>query len=193
MGNMDVFVAVKSRHSVRSYLPDPVPKATLDRIIEAARLSPSAMNRQPWHFIVVTEKEKRKVLSSGHFAHFLEEAPVVIVGCGDKDASPKWYAVDTTIAMQTMVLVATGEGFGTCWIGSFDADEVRALLGIPPSYAIIALLALGYPNEKPSLVGMIRSQILRRRGTASIASSETFGNKYERSAPPPDQADAKAQ
>ncbi|HPC27687.1 MAG TPA: nitroreductase family protein, partial [Candidatus Methanomethylicus sp.] len=83
MSNMDVFVAVKSRRSVRSYLPDPVPKEKLDRILESARLSPSAMNRQPWHFVVVTDSVKRKALSSGHFAHFLEEAPVVIVGCGD--------------------------------------------------------------------------------------------------------------
>ncbi len=185
MSNMDVFVAVKSRRSVRSYLPDAVPKDKLDRILEAARLSPSAMNRQPWHFVVVTDKETRKALSSGHFAHFIEEAPVVIVGCADKDASPKWCVVDTTIAMQTMVLVATGEGLGTCWIGSFKEDEVKSLLGIPPSYAVIALITVGYPNEKPSLTGTVRSMIFRRRRLESIASYETFGNAYKCASPSP--------
>jgi len=183
MGNMDVFVAVKSRRSVRSYLPDPVPKEKLDRILESARLSPSAMNRQPWHFVVVTDSAKRKALSGGHFAHFLEEAPVVIVGCGDKDASPKWYAVDTAIAMQTMVLVATGEGLGTCWIGSFNEGDVKAALGIPPSYVVVALLAIGYPHDKPSLTGTVRSVLFRRRGMESIASYETFGNGYKGDAP----------
>jgi nitroreductase len=180
---MDVFVAVKSRHSVRSYLPDPVPKVKLDSILESAPLSPSAMNRQPWHFVAVTDSAKRKVLSSGHFAHLLEEAPVVIVGCGGKDASPKWYAVDTAIAMQTTVLVATGEGLGTCWIGSFNEGDVKAALGIPPSYAVVALLAIGYPHDKPSLTGTVRSMLIRRRGMESIASYEIFGNGYNVEAP----------
>ncbi len=182
MGNMDVFVAVKSRRSVSSYLPDPVPKEKLDRILESARLSPSAMNRQPWHFVVVTDSAKRKALSSDPFAHFLEEAPVVIIRCGDKDASPKWYAVDAAIAVQTMVL-ATGEGLGTCWIGSFNEGDVKALLGIPPSYAVVALLAIGYPHERSSLTGTVRSVLFRRRGMESVASHETFRNGYSSDMP----------
>ncbi len=185
---MDVFDAVKSRHSVRSYLQDPLPKEKLDRILEAARLSPSAMNRQPWHFIVVTDKEKRKALSKGNFAHFLEDAPVVIVGCADKDASLKWHVVDTTIALQTMVLVATGEGLGTCWIGSFNQGDVKALLRIPPNFDVVALLAVGYPCEKPSLTGTVSSFIFRRKKLGSIASSDSFENRYEGSAPSSSQA-----
>lgn len=185
---MDVFEAVKSRRSVRSYLPDPVPKEKLDRILEAARLSPSAMNRQPWHFIVVTDKEKRKSLSAGNFAHFLEDAPLVIVGCADRDASLKWRVVDTTIAMQTMVIAATSEGLGTCWIGSFNQEKVKGLLGVPPNFEVVALLAVGYAREGPSLTGSVRSLIVRRKSIGGITSSETFGRVYGSDTPPPSQA-----
>ncbi len=85
--------------------------------------------------------------------------------------------------MQTMVLVATDEGLGTCWIGSFNEGDVKALLGIPPSYAVVALLAIGYPHDKPSLTGTVRSMLLRRRGMESIASYEIFGNGYKSDAP----------
>lgn len=70
------------------------------KILEAARLAPSAANIQPWHFIVVTNPEtRRKIAKGGRFAGFLSEAPVVIVGCGDRKASPRWHIVDTAIAM----------------------------------------------------------------------------------------------
>lgn len=82
---MEVFEAIRKRHSVRAYLPNRVPKDKLEKILEAARLAPSAGNIQPWHFIVVMNTRKRKKLSEGgRFAKFLSESPVVIVGCGDK-------------------------------------------------------------------------------------------------------------
>ena len=99
-------------------------------ILEAGRLAPSAGNIQPWHFIVVRDVEKRKRLSKARWAKFLAEAPVVIVGCGDQRASPRWFHVGVAIAMQNMVLATTGEGLGTCWVGSFN-EEVRELLKIP--------------------------------------------------------------
>jgi nitroreductase len=111
---MDVFEAVQKRRSVRAYESTPIPKEKLEKILEAARLAPSAGNIQPWHFIIVTELEKRQKLAQAQapFAKFLKEAPVVIVGCGDQKASPGWFMVDVAIAMQNMVLTATGEGLG---------------------------------------------------------------------------------
>jgi nitroreductase len=93
---MDVFEAIQKRKSVRSYESTPVPKETLAKLLEAARIAPSANNTQPWHFIIVTNSEKRKELSKGTYAKFLANVPVVIVACGDMKASPDWYAVDTS-------------------------------------------------------------------------------------------------
>ena len=134
---MEVFEAIQKRHSVRSYLPDKIPSEKMAKILEAGRLAPSAGNIQPWHFIIFTDQQKRKKLSKGRYAKFLVESPIVLVGCGDKKASPNWYAVDTTIAMQNMVLTATSEGLATCWIGSFNERQVKKLLNIPERFRVI--------------------------------------------------------
>jgi len=173
---MDVFKAIQERHSIRKYLPDPIPPNKLKRILEAARLAPSAANIQPWHFIVVSDRQKREALSKGGmFARFLSDSPVVIVGCGDRKAS-RWYIVDTTIAMQNMVIAAMAEGLGTCWVGSFDEGEVKKLLRIPEAFGIVALLALGIPNEGRDLLATVLHYLRRRKQLNEIASMEEFGN-----------------
>ncbi|MEN3049702.1 MAG: nitroreductase family protein [Candidatus Methanosuratincola petrocarbonis] len=173
---MEVFEAILRRRSVRSYLPDPIPQEKLDRILEAGRLSPSAMNKQPWHFIVVTDPKKREELAHGKFAWMLKESPIVIVGCGDREASPKWYKVDTAIALQTMVIEATGEELGTCWVGSFDEPRVKEILKIPDKYEVIAMLAVGYPKDGFSLTGTITSIFRNKKKTGEIVSYEEYGN-----------------
>ena len=125
---MDVFEAVQERRSIRAYEDKPVEREKLEKILEAGRLAPSARNTEPWHFIAVTDKEKRKTLSKGKFAKFLTQAPLVIVACGDKKASPDWYAIDVSLAVENMVLTAVSEGLGTCCVGSFDEKEVRKRL-----------------------------------------------------------------
>jgi nitroreductase len=172
----EVFDAIRKRHSVRAYLPDEVPKEKIQRILEAARLAPSAGNAQPWHFIVVKDQQKRKMLSKGRFAKFLVESPVVIVGCGDRKASPNWYAVDTTIAMQNMVLTATSEGLGTCWIGSFNENQVKKLLSIPERFKVIALIAIGYRREKLDLGAKVLHFFRKKKKLGKIASLNEFGN-----------------
>ncbi len=125
---MDTFDAIISRKSVRSYEATPVPKEKLKKILEAARLAPSANRVQPWHFIIVTDAEKRRMLSKGKFAKFLIEVPAVIVACGDTRAAPEWFAVDVSIATENLVLAATNEGLSTCWVGSFNEEEIKTLL-----------------------------------------------------------------
>ncbi|MEM2465478.1 MAG: nitroreductase family protein [Candidatus Bathyarchaeia archaeon] len=174
---MDVFEAIQKRRSARAYEPAPVPGEILEKILEAARLAPSAGNIQPWHFIVVTDAEKRKRLAEAPFAGFLKEAPVVIVGCGDQGASPKWFMVDVAIAMQNIVLAATAEGLGTCLVGSFNEDKIRDLLKIPSNYRVVALLALGYPREKIDIQGKILHLIRRRKSLKEIVSFEEFGRE----------------
>jgi len=99
---MDVLEAIQKRRSIRAYLDKMVSEDKIEKILEAARLAPSAGNIEPWHFIVVTDAEKRKALSKGIFARFISEAPVVIVACGDKKASADWYAVDTSLAVENI-------------------------------------------------------------------------------------------
>ena len=172
---MEVFDAIQRRKSVRTYAPAPLPIELVEKILEAARLAPSAMNVQPWYFIVVTDPGKRKRISkSGRFAGFLKESPVVIVGCGDKKASPKWHIVDVSIAMQNIVLAATAEGLGTCWVGSFDEELVKELLKIPEQFKVVALLAIGHPRKKTDLMAKIVKLIRPKKSLNKIVGFEEY-------------------
>jgi nitroreductase len=170
---MELEATIKNRRSVRSYTDEPVSDEALVKVLEAGRLAPSANNRQPWHFIVVKDPHKRKILSEGKYAKFLTSCPVVIVGCGDKVKSEKWHAIDTTIALENMVLQATSQGLGTCWIGSFNGEDVRKALNVPDNFSVIAMLAVGHPKDTP-----VRDAILgrsSRRALDEIVSWEEFG------------------
>jgi nitroreductase len=174
---LDVFEAIQRRKSTRLYDTTPVPKETIEKLLEAARLSPSAKNIQPWHFIVVTNNEKRKALSKGLFAKFLGEVPAVIVLCGDEKASPDWYVVDVALAGENMVLTATSEGLGTCWVGSFEEKSVKEQLEIPDQMRVVALLAIGYAKEKEGIKRKILNLVQRRKSLVEIASWEMYGRK----------------
>ncbi|MGQ9588219.1 MAG: nitroreductase family protein [Thermoplasmata archaeon] len=167
--------AIQKRVSVRSYDSRPIPDEVLNRVLESARIAPSAMNYQPWHFIVVKDAEKRKILSEGRYAKFLTQSPVVIVGCSNQKKSPKWAVVDVTIALQNMVLAATGEGLGTCWIGSFDEDRVKDALKVPEDYAVVAMLSMGYPKDKETFARPPRAK--SRKALEDIVSYEEFGKR----------------
>jgi len=175
---MEVFESIEKRRSIRNYEPTAVPKEKLEKILEAARLAPSASNFQPRHFIVVTDAERREALSTGMFAGFLKKAPVLIVACGDDKKAPKWYAIDVAIAVENMVLAATGEGLGTCWIGSFDENKVRNVLKIPENLRVIVLLAVGYPSGKESLASKALRLVRKRKSLDEIVSLEEYGQAY---------------
>jgi len=175
---MDVFEAIQKRKSVRAYDSKPVPEAVLEKILESARLAPSARNLQPWHFFVVTDARKREKLAKGRmFAGFLVESPVVVVGCGDHKASPKWYMVDVAIAMQNMVLTATSEGLGTCWVGDFNESQVKEMLKIPENLRVVALLAVGYPREKRGILAKMIKIMRRKKLLKEIVSFEQYESR----------------
>jgi nitroreductase len=178
---MNVFEAIEKRRSIRSYESTPVPEEKLEKILEAARLAPSASNVQPRHFIVVTDKERRDALAAGMFARFLKQAPVVIVACGDEKKSPKWYPIDVAIAVENMVLAATEEGLGTCWIGSFNENKVRDALRIPENLRVVVLLAVGYPSGKEGLGSKVLRFVRKRKSLDEIVSIEEYGNAYQKS------------
>jgi len=139
---------IKKRRSIRRYKPTPVPEDILTKILEAARLAPSAGNRQPWHFIVVRDDEKKKQLGISEWA---AEAPIVIVGCVDTKIRPEpTCIVDLSIAFEHIVLAATNFGLGTCWIGRLNVDDtIKKALGIPEHIKVVAVTPLGYPDETP--------------------------------------------
>jgi nitroreductase len=98
---------------------------------------------------------------------------VVIIGCGNKKASPDWYVVDTSIALEHLVLAATASGLGTCWIGDFDSEDLRRMLMLPEEYKIVALIALGYPHDKTVAVAR------PTKGLEEIVSRGTYGSKND--------------
>lgn len=158
---MKVLEVIQKRRSVRKYKQDPIPEQALLRVLEAARLAPSGKNFQPWKFIIVkdkTLKEKLAQASAGQF--FIAKAPLIIVGCGFPDNCyahmgryMKSWSVDVTIALEHLILQAQEEGLGTCWIGSFEEEEVKTILNVPEEVKVLALTPLGYPEEIPRFRG----------------------------------------
>ncbi len=177
---LDVLEAIQKRKSIRDYDQKPVPDSILEKILEAGRLSPSANNVQPWHFVVVTDAKKRKILSKGKYSKFLTKTPAVIVLCGDPEAAPKWYVVDVALAGENMIIAATAEGLGTCWVDNFDEEAVKDLLEIPKPLRVVALMAVGYTRDVKGIKSKV-AQFLRKRKTLSeIVSWEIYGHKLER-------------
>jgi nitroreductase len=137
---------VLSRRSIRRYEKKDIPKDVFSRILEAGRQAPSAANRQPIHFIVVTDDSIKREFSKGLFNRFIKDSPLTIVGCAN---TGDWAVVDTTIALQNMVIAAWAMGIGSCWIGDFKEGKVKQTLQIPDKWKVVALVSFGYPAEKP--------------------------------------------
>ncbi len=165
---------IERRRSVRSYQKTPVEKDIINEILESARLAPSWMNKQCWHFIVITEEEFIKEIGKTSIINrWLRQVPVIIIACADPQQSGEnnkipYFAVDTAIAMEHIVLAATNKGLGTCWIGTFDENKIKSLLEIPPRIRIVALTPLGYPNEKASIGEQGRKILVRASQRKSL-------------------------
>jgi len=164
---MDTFEAIKSRRSIRSYQDKPVEEQKLLRILEAARLSPSAVNFQPWDFIVVKDPTTKQRLAQAYTRPWFAKAPIIVVSCATPEKAWKrsdgeeFWKIDAAIAMHSLILAATAEGLGTCWIGAFDEKKVKEALGIPESVRVVAMTPLGYAAEQ-------KGQISDRRSLAEI-------------------------
>ncbi len=150
---MEVYEAIRARHSVRSFRDRAVEPAKLARVLEAAHLAPSARNEQEWRFVVVSDPAKKEALATeASSQHFMLEAPLIIAACAQTDGRAMRcgqlsYPIDVAIALDHLSLAAVAEGLGTCWIGSFDPIRVRRILGIPPEVQVVELMVLGYPRE----------------------------------------------
>jgi nitroreductase len=177
---------LNTRKSVRSFDSRPVNEKDILSIIEAARLAPSACNSQTWRFIFVTHREIiRKICHEAMRPvipnKWLEQAPLVIVGCsqldvianriGSRVTGIEYYQIDLGIAMEHMVLKATELGLGTCWIGWFNENKLKDILEIPKKIKVSALLAVGHPKNAP---GKTR----KRKPTEKIVFSEKWGKPF---------------
>jgi nitroreductase len=143
---MEVFEAVRTVLAVRAYQSKPVPPETVRRIVEAAWLTGSSINGQPWDFIVVEEREMLEKLGAlARTGHYIAQAPLaVVVGM---EAS-RYALSDASRAIQSMILTAWSEGVASNWVGFEGLSEVNALLGIPPEISIIAIVPFGYPIKR---------------------------------------------
>lgn len=153
---MEVLEAIRERRSIRQWQEKPIEREKLERVLEAGRLAPSASNRQPWRFVVVTDRAMlRKLVPAACDQAPVGQAGALIVGCAVETdrvmtCGQHCYPIDVAIAMTTMSLAAVSEGLGTCWIGAFHEDKVKALLGIPEQVRVVELMPIGYPAQQPA-------------------------------------------
>jgi len=173
---MDVKEAISKRYSVRSYTDRPVEEDKLLRVMEAGRLAPSASNRQEWRFIIVRDAARRQALAkAARNQAFVGEAPVVVVACAvDTERIMSCglpsFSINVAIALEHIALQATEEGLGTCWVGAFDADQVKILLGMPEDARVVQLMPLGYPADQ--------AKAKVRKEMTEIAMRETWGASW---------------
>lgn len=154
----DVFVCMKDSHSIRHFKSEPIPESVLTRILEAACWAPSAGNLQPWYFYVVKNSQlKDKIFEVSFEQEQIRQAPVLIVILSDPARSNERYhergaqlycLQDTAAAAQNMLLAAEALDLGACWIGAFEEVKVQTLLEAPPRLRAVAMLAIGYSDEK---------------------------------------------
>ena len=146
---------VSKRKSIRSFKNIDVEKEKLDYVLEAFRQAPSAKNLQPWKLVVVTDEAiKRDLVAACKNQTSISEAPVVIVACAKEEDAygimggyMNSFPVDLGISFEHIMLAATEQGLGTCWIGAFNEKAVKEAVGVPENVRVVALTPIGYPNE----------------------------------------------
>ena len=165
---MDFSELVAKRYSVRSYLPKMVEEEKLNQILEAARLAPTAANRQPFRIIIIHTVGKEEQLKTIYTRDWFVSAPLVICACAvlneawvRKDGK-SYVDVDVAIVVDHMTLMAANLGLGTCWIANFNLEAAKRFLGTPDNVIPLIFSPLGYPADSPkpkerkALVDLVR-------------------------------------
>ena len=146
---------IRSRYSVRAYETRPVPQELLDQVLEAARLAPTAANRQAFQLVVIHTGGREQDLQRIYGRDWFTQAPLVLCACGVpaqnwvRRDGKNYSDVDVAIVMDHIILAAADLGLGTCWIGAFDPQAARQVLKLPPDVEPIAFTPLGYPADEP--------------------------------------------
>lgn len=167
---MDTFEAIRTVLAVRQFRDTPIPDDIVRQIVEAAHLTASSINGQPWHFIVVQEKDTLRQLGTlARTGPYIAQAPLaVVVGI-----SPSPYGVsDASRAIQDMILTAWSRGVASNWVGFYHLDAVKPLLGIPDDVDVLAIVPFGYP------VATIGAGKKKRKPLGEVVSRERFGQPF---------------
>ncbi|MBC8492700.1 MAG: nitroreductase family protein [Chloroflexi bacterium] len=146
---MDALEAIRKRRSVRKYTGDPIPREDLEKIVDAGRLAASGSNRQPWDFIVVTDRGMIDQLKVA--AQWMEKAAAIIAVV--MDPSSRWWIEDGSAAVENMLIASTALGYGSCWLEGYTLpreEEFKALLDIPKEKRLLTLVPIGVPAEWPT-------------------------------------------
>ena len=159
MDKSAILSIIKTRRSIWAFTSEEITGEHVDQLVEALRWAPSAGNRQPWHFFMVTNlKIKRELVPAAFGQSFIAEAPLVFVICAEPDQSARRYGKrgremyvyqDTAAATQNLLLTATALGYGTCWVGAFDPRKVADVLKLSEDRIPVAIIPVGMPAESP--------------------------------------------
>ena len=147
---MDAIEVLKTRRSVRAFSGEPVPRKIIEDIVDCGRLAATAVNIQPWEFVVVTDSAMlRRIAQATDYGKFIADAPVcIVVLCRET----KYYLEDGSAATENILLAARAHGLGSCWVAGDKkpyAAEICRLVGAPPGYKLVSLIPIGYPAETP--------------------------------------------
>ncbi len=149
---MNVLELLKTRRSIRKYKSTPVEEEKIQKCLEAAQWAPSASNKQPWEFMIVKDNKTRQKLAEMHpYAKFVTESPVVFIPLTDPSIHAKYHQSDTALTTLQFMIMAHAQGLGTCWAGVIQSpfeNEIKRLLGIPEKLHVLALVAVGYPDQE---------------------------------------------
>ena len=158
---LDVLEVIKERRSIRKYKQDPVEREKLLKVLEATRLAPSAMNRQPYEFVITSDNKTIEQISSA--CNQTWDVPTIIVVCAFPDKAwvrndgEEYWKADAAVAMTILSLQACAEGLGTCWIAAFNEEEIKKILRLKNECRLVAMTPLGYPDEKKGPVSNRKS------------------------------------
>ncbi len=166
---MQVQEAIKTRLSIRRYLDTTIPSEDMKVLLQALQLSPSANNSQNWDFVFVGDPEfKRNLIPACSGQKFVKDCTYFIAAVADP--AQKWHMVDITIALTNLTLQAVELGYGTCWIGAFDENQVKQILHVPNDKKVVICMTLGTPEGRHIPRG--------RKAIDSFVYLDQFGNSW---------------
>ena len=156
---LDLIEAIRTRRSIRRFKQTSIPDSLIHSLIDSARHAPSGHNTQPWEFIIVKDTRVKVQLAKTHEgSDFVDEAPVCIAVLANEKKAPSYFEIDGACATQNLLLAAHGLGLGACWVAVYDLQNpdfekhVRNVLNVPPHMRVIAMVPIGYPDEKAAPV-----------------------------------------
>ena len=149
----DLINTILTRRSIRKYTSERISDEDVKAMLEAAMAAPSASNRKPWHFIVVTDRKVLNKLARVHpYGKMLFEAPLCIAVCGDETVSPRYWVQDCSVAAENLLLAVTALGLGAVWLGVYPREErvdpIKKVLNLPETIVPLNLVSIGHPAEE---------------------------------------------